>query len=494
MAAPVTGEFNLTLAQSDHHVPQNDSKIPNSSGDNLNLIQLAKTSNSQPHVPYAPSKSKRRKSKPKRFQIPQTDLQKENPPPVINLVPNNSSSTCLSLVKVKSPVKVFKTPLPSSPAMLRAQEVQSRLGNEFPCCLKMMVKSQVTCGFWLGLPLHFCKSSLPKEDATVVLEDENGEQFEVKYIAYKFGLSAGWKKFALRHKLTEGDVLVFQLVETTKFKVYILKANDSSEVDGALSLLNLEAHAEEMTPVTPSPRPKKNKHQEPVTLTLIPKRYKRSTPSQLGIPLVEHSGNNSEEVGSEVLEGSRPSKLNHSFEEVKTLEDFHIVVKGRCIDRELPDDVRTGYYELCLFKKQFLHDGLPENLYYKLVAGMIGEIVSIANEIKNCQLTTSKEEFENWDNSLKSFELLGMKVEFLRDRIHEVAKLVFESEGAKHIKRYVDAKNAQELVEDEMMKVAAKFKELKETAKKLKVITSSLKHEAEKYVNEFKQEVKAPWR
>jgi hypothetical protein len=43
----------------------------------------------------------------------------------------------------------------------------------------------------------------------------------LKYIAYKTGLSAGWRQFSAAHKLVEGDVLVFQLVEPTKFKVLV---------------------------------------------------------------------------------------------------------------------------------------------------------------------------------------------------------------------------------------------------------------------------------
>ena len=49
-------------------------------------------------------------------------------------------------------------------------------------------------------------------------------------------------------------------------------------------------------------------------------------------------------------------------------------------------------------KKQFLHDGLPEGMCPKLVAGMIGETVSIAAKIKNTKLTTAKVELETWDS------------------------------------------------------------------------------------------------
>lgn len=53
----------------------------------------------------------------------------------------------------------------------------------------------------------------------MTLEDEAGRHFQVKYIAHKTGLSAGWRQFSAAHKLLEGDVLVFQLVGPTKFKV-----------------------------------------------------------------------------------------------------------------------------------------------------------------------------------------------------------------------------------------------------------------------------------
>lgn len=65
----------------------------------------------------------------------------------------------------------------------------------------------------------FCKIHLPRKDTTITLEDESGNQFHVKYYADKTGLSAGWRQFCSAHNLLEGDVLVFQLVEPTKFKV-----------------------------------------------------------------------------------------------------------------------------------------------------------------------------------------------------------------------------------------------------------------------------------
>ncbi|KAJ9562303.1 hypothetical protein OSB04_007463 [Centaurea solstitialis] len=499
MAAPVAGESTLPEERSDSHIAINKLQTPNSAENGVIIAQLAKTPLTHLQAPCAHSSlSKRRKSKPMRFEVARNDVQKERPSSKIKIVLSDPSIPCLSLTKEKSPSKVIKTPLPSSPTMIRAVEVQSSLGTEFPSCIKMMVRSQVSCGFWMGLPLPFCKSYLPKDDATFVLEDENGEQCEVKYIAYKSGLSAGWKKFAVSHNLIEGDVLVFHLVEPRKLKVYILRTDLPDEVDGALSLLNLDRHPEQATPVTPSPKTKRSNHTEALSLTVVQKKRKKTPPSSRSIPpsqlsthRVEHSGNDSEEVGSEVLEGSRPSKPDLPFQEVKAFGDFRIVVKGLCIDTELPEDVRASYYKLCLDKNQFLHDGLREGLYYKLVAGMIGETVSIANDIKNCKPTVTAEELGVWDDSLRSFELLGMKVGFLRDRIRTLATLV--SEGALDVKRYVEARNEQKRAEDEITKLSEKILELKETARKFERVSGSLKRKSDKYEHRFRDALGAPW-
>ena len=67
--------------------------------------------------------------------------------------------------------------------------------------------------------MPFCKLHMPKRDTTVILEDERGEEYKTTYIAQRTALSAGWKAFSAGHKLVEGDVLVFHLVSSSKFKV-----------------------------------------------------------------------------------------------------------------------------------------------------------------------------------------------------------------------------------------------------------------------------------
>lgn len=53
----------------------------------------------------------------------------------------------------------------------------------------------------------------------MILEDERGMEYKVKYLGEKAGLSGGWRGFAIDHNLEIGDALVFELTEPTRFKV-----------------------------------------------------------------------------------------------------------------------------------------------------------------------------------------------------------------------------------------------------------------------------------
>nr|GEW98344.1 B3 DNA binding domain-containing protein [Tanacetum cinerariifolium] len=385
--------------------------------------------NPNPNPPIYSPTNKRRKTKPVRF----------GGPTVIEPVVPDSSSNKSRSPKENSDAK--------SPAEIRAEEVQASLGKESPSCVKLIAKVHVDPGYWMGFLRPFAKTYLPKKDCEMLVEDENRVIEKIKYNADKLGLSAGWKRFTSGHNLVEGDAIVFHLVEPNKFKVYIIRADNLNEVNGALCLLNME---EQMIPEMDMPSLKTKERKRPKSL-----------------PLLEQYRNNSEEVGPEVLEGSRTSKPELSLEELKTIEDFHIMVKGVCIDSELPDDVTMNYYKLCVARKELLHDELAEGLNEKLVAGMIGETVNIANKIKNCQISTTKGEFEAWDNHLKSFGILGMKVEFLRERIPALSRIVSESEeklvglkeSSRKFKRTIDGlKEKIEVHEEKLKKQLNAFK------------------------------------
>ncbi|KAM5582925.1 putative B3 domain-containing protein [Rosa sericea] len=111
-----------------------------------------------------------------------------------------------------------------SAAFKAAERLQESLQSENPSFVKSMVRSHVYSCFWLGLPSNFCETHLPKSsDSELILEDEDGNEYDAKYIAKRTGLSGGWRGFALEHKLDDGDALVFELVEPTRFKIHIIK-------------------------------------------------------------------------------------------------------------------------------------------------------------------------------------------------------------------------------------------------------------------------------
>lgn len=49
----------------------------------------------------------------------------------------------------------------------------------------------------------------------MVLEDEKGSEHDAVYLRKKTALSGGWRAFALKHKLDDGDAVV----EAARFKV-----------------------------------------------------------------------------------------------------------------------------------------------------------------------------------------------------------------------------------------------------------------------------------
>ncbi|KAF0925353.1 hypothetical protein E2562_016611 [Oryza meyeriana var. granulata] len=121
-------------------------------------------------------------------------------------------------------------------AFKRAERLQNRLDPENPSFVKTMVRSHVSSCFWLGLPTRFCKLHLPPREFKMVLEDEEGGEFDCVYIGNRTGLSGGWRGFAMHHNLEDGDSLVFELVEPDRFKIYVIKAadedvNESESVD-----------------------------------------------------------------------------------------------------------------------------------------------------------------------------------------------------------------------------------------------------------------------
>ncbi|KAL0450335.1 UNVERIFIED_CONTAM: hypothetical protein Slati_1589900 [Sesamum latifolium] len=238
----------------------------------------------------------------------------------------------------------------------------------------------------------------------------------------------------------------------------------------------------------------KKRRPKSLPLTVVQKKKEKEEPlvPQLGQP-EEQSGNDSDEVASEVLEGTKFSGSSFHFKDVKSFEEFHIVVNGVCIDSELPEHIRRKYYELCCSKNAFLHDRVLPGLYSKLAAGMIVETINIADVIRGCKLNTPRKDFEVWEKSLRSFELLGLNVGFLRARLRRLLSLAFDTEGALEVRRYWETQKEQSRTEEEIQKLEAKLVELKELSAKYDHEIENLKTKAESYELKFQEEVDAPW-
>nr|XP_011464161.1 PREDICTED: B3 domain-containing protein Os01g0234100-like isoform X1 [Fragaria vesca subsp. vesca] len=379
-----------------------------------------------------------------------------------------------------------------SSAIIRAQEVRSKLDPTFPSFVKSLLRSHVASCFWMGLPSLFCKSHLPDKDITMTLEDEGGRQLQSKYIACKTGLSAGWRQFAASHKLLEGDVLVFQLVEPAKFKVYVIRSNDFTEVDGALGLLNLDAQTKH------NDADKDNAEPGAVACNESNRKRTKSPPEvvqkkkKIDLP-VEYSEIDSEETDSEVVENSRLPGTTLQFEDIKSYENFNILVNGLLVDSEFPEDIRIKYYKLCCSQNAFLHENVMKGTDYKLIVGAIVETVHIVDAIKACQITTTQDDFVCWDRYLRAFELLGMNVGFIRVRLCRLANLAFDSEDAMDAKTYKEARKERARAGLGLRNIETKIQELREACHDFSSAIESLRSKAEVYNHRFQEEVTAPW-
>ncbi|GKB77078.1 hypothetical protein Tco_0943973 [Tanacetum coccineum] len=87
----------------------------------------------------------------------------------------------------------------------------------------------------------------------------------------------------------------------------------------------------------------------------------------------------------------------------------------------------------------------------------------------------------------------GMKVAFLRDKIHLLATFLSESEATPDIQSYTESKCEIERVEREIPKLKERLKTLKETAKKCTKVLDSLRRKVEPYENIFKEAAATPW-
>ncbi|KAM0822127.1 hypothetical protein ACQ4PT_071707 [Festuca glaucescens] len=238
-----------------------------------------------------------------------------------------------------------------------------------------------------GMPASFCRDHLPNHDDTIVLEDKEGKTYETNYIAYKTGLSGGWKGFVKQQHLKVGDAVVFQLVRQKTFKVYVLRENEFTATDGALGLLSLDTSMENSTPK--KEKESSNEH------------AKSKEAVNCGIPF--------------------PCSDIDDFAAVKSIVDFKIVISNGLL--VLPDHMRTTYYHLCQARKALLHRNLPKTISPEFTTHMIVETANIAEGIR-ASSPASLGDLAGWKQTLESFEAMGMDVALMRKRVDDLLGLL----------------------------------------------------------------------
>ncbi|XP_042513333.1 B3 domain-containing protein Os01g0234100-like isoform X2 [Macadamia integrifolia] len=465
---------------------------------NPKMLPVRKRGSTPPPPPSSPDhmqrnlKRKRNEKEERNPKVFRVRKRASAPPP-----PRSSSyhKQVLPYKAAKNQSFVSVSDAANSHSMKQAMEVQMNLAPEMPSFVKFMRQTHVTKCFWLSLPVDFGKN-LPREDCSITLVDESGEAYETKYLARKVALSAGWRGFSIAHNLVEGDSVVFELIEATKFKVYILRENGLakfSEVAGDLPLAkenlagrkNCNADKRDKRHSTSrslSNRQEKNQNVTPPGSTSNP-----------GPPTGEQFEIDSEVVGSEDLEGTRLVTATMEFKDVKSFEDFTIIGNGLIIDSELSEHVRAKYYELCCSQKAFLHDLLPQGFNWKLISGIIIETVNVADYIRSCNLSTSENDFANWDKCLDAFERLGMNVGFLRAHLQQLVSLAFESEWAMESKMYSEAVFKRDCLVEEIRNLKLKLMESKKACASYDKEVKTLKLKAKEHEVKFQAEVNAPW-
>ncbi|CAL1358212.1 unnamed protein product [Linum trigynum] len=395
--------------------------------------------------------------------------------------------------------------------MKRAQEIEASLPRNFPTMIKIMLPSQISGGFWLGLCKKFCIKHLGEKDFIMDLEDEDGKVSRVNCLVRNAGLSGGWKKFSTDHKLVKGDVVVFQLVKANKFMVYIVRASDFEENDVALGLLKLETSLEEKSSSDEvegaldlmeldGVLEKKSAHAKDLSRSVkatVMKTVDDSDISSEDNYEPEESENGSDEgFGFHVLDGIRMSSASAvDFQQVKSFDDFDIIVNGLVINSELSKHIQFKYYELCSSQKLFLHEQILNGLNCKLIAGVIAETINIADAIRASKFSgvgndngQQKEDFVTWESTLLAFQKLGMNVEFILTRLRQLMRLCDIANRCKRLKtERVEVGKEVKVLEAKLEESVRRMRRIDEEIEKLEI------DDVEDVEVKFRELAKAPW-
>ncbi|CAI9104350.1 OLC1v1003003C1 [Oldenlandia corymbosa var. corymbosa] len=331
-------------------------------------------------------------------------------------------------IRSKQPKKKFwkvRNKLDVSPSVKkRAEEIEAKLHPEYPKFAKILQRSHVSKEYILNLPRDFCEEHMPRQVAKFILKDQDGIPYETEFHPASVGyLRAGWKNFAIYHHLVEGDAIIFQLIKTRTFKVYIVKSTEFVD-----------------------------------------------------------------------------------------FQDFNIFVNGSELDFKLPD-TRFKYYELCKAQKSYLHAGFLQTIDPATAVHIISNAVGIADAIRSATVFTAESIFADWDQTLTGFEILGLDVGFLRDRVSKLAGLAKQAEDSPPAKRLKQvtvewnqkgeemetASVERNLIREEIKTLEAKLKtfeakllQVEQERAELFVEKEALNEEIKKDESRFLEEAQAP--
>ncbi|KAL2906211.1 hypothetical protein RDABS01_004921 [Bienertia sinuspersici] len=177
---------------------------------------------------------------------------------------------------------------------------------------------------------------------------------------------------------------------------------------------------------------------------------------------------------------------------MSTFDNFSVVISDLLKDYELPEHIKLSYYELCCSQNELLHAQLQlmNNIF---VGGTIIETVNIANALRECELSTSKDEFTIWDKTLNALELLGMNVGFMRARLLCLQEIVHDPEVPTFRKKCSELCFENARAEEEIRSVEAKLAEKKKVHNKHAADIAYLKSKIENHELKFQEQLHALW-
>ncbi|XP_019262063.1 PREDICTED: B3 domain-containing protein Os11g0197600-like [Nicotiana attenuata] len=98
------------------------------------------------------------------------------------------------------------------------------LTPDIPQFVKCLKSYNVNKSCFIYVPKSFCEQlSESANKTTVILSNSEGKKWKVNFVLQKgyHAFCGGWKQFVKDNKLKEGDVCVFQLVNTNELKVSV---------------------------------------------------------------------------------------------------------------------------------------------------------------------------------------------------------------------------------------------------------------------------------